>query len=59
VSASEVRFSYESGGRALAILDRAPVRMEVDGTAVQPLQLAGPATVILPRGRHLVTIASQ
>jgi hypothetical protein len=58
-SASEVRFSYESGGRALAVLDRAPVRMEVDGTAVQPLQLAGPATVILPRGQHLVTIVSQ
>ena len=56
VNVSEVRFSYESGGRALAILDRAPVRVEVDGAPVQPPQLAGPTTVILPRGQHLVTI---
>jgi hypothetical protein len=58
IGESEVRFSYQSGGRALAILNRAPLRVEIDGARQTP-QLAGPVTVILPGGQHLVTIVSR
>ncbi len=55
---SSVEFSYRSASRAIAILDRVPIRTEVDG-AVVPLHLAGPKTVLLPRGQHVVTITSE
>lgn len=58
IGASELRFSYQSGGRALAILSRTPVRIEIDGTRQPPL-LAGRVTVFLPAGQHAVTIASR
>jgi len=58
VGASEMRFSYQSGGRAFAILNRTPVRVEIDGSK-QTLQMAGPVTVILPEGQHVVTIVSR
>ena len=55
--ASRIEFSYESSARALAILDRPPRRVEVDGT--ESLSLAGPRTVVLPRGQHIVSIEGQ
>ena len=53
-----LEFSYESGARAIAVLDRRPLRVSVDG-AEEPLQLAGPNTILLPRGQHVVTITSE
>jgi hypothetical protein len=53
-----LEFSYESSARAIAILDRPPKAMWIDG---QPgvFRLIGAATVILPRGSHLVTITTE
>jgi hypothetical protein len=53
-----VEFSYRSAGRALAILNRRPRRVVVDGKEAT-LRLAGPMTVILPHGRHIVTISTE
>jgi hypothetical protein len=58
VSATSIEFSYQSAARAIAVFDRAPRRMELDG-AEEPLQLAGPKTILLPRGQHVVTIATE
>lgn len=53
-----LEFSYESSGRAIAILDVAPLRMQIDGVEVAP-QFAGPMTILLPRGQHVVTTVIQ
>ncbi len=50
-----LEFSYYSGAHAIAIFDRAPREVRVDG-AIHAVELAGPRTVVLPRGEHLVTI---
>jgi hypothetical protein len=55
---AEIEFSYRSNSRALAVLNRVPRRLEIDGVE-EPARLAGAATVLLPRGQHVVTIASQ
>jgi hypothetical protein len=58
VSATSIEFSYQTSARALAILDRAPRRLEIDG-AEEPLHLAGPHTILLPRGQHVVTLTTD
>ena len=55
VGASGLEFSYQSGSRAIAIVDRAPRRIEVDGVAGTPV-MAGPRTLLLPRGQHIVRV---
>jgi hypothetical protein len=50
-----MEFSYQSTARAIAILDRAPVRIKIDGVDAR-LSLAGPKTVLLPRGQHSVAV---
>lgn len=50
--AGAMEFSYRSEARAIAILDRPPKRIEVDGAEVR----AATKTVMLPRGQHLVTV---
>jgi hypothetical protein len=55
---SSMEFSYQSSGRAIAILDRAVSKVEIDGATVSPV-LAGPVTLILPRGQHVVTVSVQ
>jgi hypothetical protein len=55
VGENSLEFSYESAARAIAIFDRRPLRLTVDG-ADEPLQFAGPKTILLPRGQHVVTI---
>jgi hypothetical protein len=55
VSATTIEFSYESASRALAILDRAPQSVEIDG-ADEPL--SGSAMLLLPRGQHVVTVVA-
>jgi hypothetical protein len=55
---SQIEFSYRSAARAVAVLDRVPLRLEVDG-AREPLLSAGAKTLLLPRGQHVVTITCE
>ncbi len=52
---TSIEFSYEAPARAIAILDRPPRRIQIDG-ALQP-PTASP--ILLPRGRHVVTITAE
>jgi hypothetical protein len=52
--AGGIEFAYHSTARALALLDRAPGRMELDGAELPPVMLGH--TLILPRGQHLVSL---
>jgi hypothetical protein len=45
-----IEFTYQSSARAIAILDRAPEKLELDGV---PVPFSG-ATLMLPRGKHTV-----
>jgi hypothetical protein len=58
VGSNGLEFSYQSGARAIAILDRAPSRVEIDGVAGAPV-MAGPMTLWLPRGQHTVMVRSN
>jgi hypothetical protein len=58
VGENGLEFSYESSGRAIAIFDRRPMKLSLDG-AEEPLQFAGSKTILLPRGQHVVTITSE
>lgn len=53
-----IEISYQSQSRAIAMLSSVPGRVEVDG-ADQVLRLAGPRTLLLPRGQHVVTITAK
>ena len=57
-SPTAIEFSYQSTARAIAILDRAPLRLKIDG-ADERLKLAGPKTLLLPRGQHSVIIEAM
>jgi hypothetical protein len=54
-----LEFAYSSASRALAVLDRRPARLEIDGAPAH-LELLedGPNRFAfsLPRGQHLVTV---
>jgi hypothetical protein len=52
--AGAIEFAYSSNVRAMARLDRAPKRIEVDGAEWHP-RIAG-EVLMLPRGQHLVMI---
>src|ERR1039457_5360781 len=58
VDAHSIELSYRSSARAFAILNRKPVRVEIDGAETAP-DPAGPNVIFLPRGQHLVTIHSE
>jgi hypothetical protein len=58
VDSHTVEFTYQSAARAIAILSRAPVKLQIDGVG-QPPRLAGPSTLILPRGQHFVTLTTD
>jgi hypothetical protein len=51
VDANTIEFTYQSQARAIAILDRAPRTLEIDG---EPVPVTSP--LVLPRGQHLVRI---
>ena len=51
-----VELSYQSSARAMATLDGAPSRLEIDGVETAP-QMAG-RVLILPRGQHVVDLSS-
>jgi hypothetical protein len=53
-----VELSYGSSGRAIALLDRSPVEIQIDGADTN-LPMAEAATVILPRGQHVVEIVTK
>jgi hypothetical protein len=58
VNATTIEFAYQTTARAIAVLDRAPLRAQIDGSE-EPLQRAGPNTILLPRGQHVVTITTE
>jgi hypothetical protein len=58
LSANTIELSYQTTARAIAILDRPPRHIHIDG-AEEPLQPAGPNTILLPRGQHVVTITTE
>ena len=58
VDAAVIEFSYQSAARAIAILDRVPRGIRIDGVE-EPLRQAGPKTLLLPRGQHVVTITTE
>ena len=55
VIADGVEFAYQSSARAMATLERAPRKVEIDGAELK-LEMIG-NVLVLPRGQHLVTIA--
>ncbi len=54
-----LEFAYRSDSRALVVLDRPPLRLEIDGQVTQPhlLEADGRFTLLLPRGQHWVLLA--
>ena len=58
MDAHTIEFTYQSASRAIAILSRAPVKLQIDGVD-EALKLAGPATLLLPRGQHVVTLTTE
>jgi len=53
-------FSYESSARAIAMLDRKPASVEVDGSALSALSSQQDERVVtLPRGSHVVTVSAE
>ena len=58
VDSHTVEFTYQSASHAIAMLSRTPVKLQIDG-ADEPLNLAGPATLLLPRGQHFVTLTTD
>ena len=53
-TAAGTEFSYQSGARAMAILEKAPSKLEIDGQAAAPLMVGN--TLLLPKGQHLISI---
>lgn len=58
LSASAIEFSYQSAARAFAILERPPRSVRIDGQE-GGFQRAGPSTIALPPGHHVVTITAD
>ncbi len=54
LSDSAIEFSYRSSSRAIAIFDRIPSMLNIDG---QPANSPSALAVLLPRGQHLITAA--
>jgi hypothetical protein len=58
VDANTSEFTYQSASRAIAILSRVPVKLQIDGAEEAP-KWAGPYTLLLPRGQHFVTLTTD
>jgi len=58
---STIDLSYENSSRALALLDRKPTRLEIDGASagLTVLPSGKRYSLLLPRGQHLVTIHTE
>jgi len=55
VMTNGIELSYQSSSRTFASVDRVPSRVIIDGAVKEPV-LAGPSTLILPRGQHLISL---
>jgi hypothetical protein len=51
-----IEFAYQSSARALALLEHAPSKLEVDGVESVPVMSGN--VLVLPRGQHFVTLIS-
>jgi hypothetical protein len=54
-----LEFTYQSDARAIAIVSRKPVSLQIDGVEQPPsafLHPMSPVTLLLPRGQHFVTL---
>jgi hypothetical protein len=53
-----IEFSYQSASRALAVVERKPERLEVDGDSamIEGIEGAAGFVLFLPRGQHLVVV---
>jgi hypothetical protein len=58
VDAHSLEFTYQSNSRAIAVISRPPVKLQIDGVD-EALRLAGPTTLLLPRGQHVVTLTTD
>ena len=60
-SQSAIELSYECASRALALVDRRPSRLEIDGAdaPMTALESGNRYSVLLPRGQHLVAIYTE
>ncbi len=56
--AHSIEFTYRSSARAIAVLDRTPRTVEIDSLPATP-ERAGPNTLLLPRGQHIVTLTIE
>jgi hypothetical protein len=56
VTPGGIEFAYQSSARALALLEHAPSKMEVDGVESTPIMSGN--VLVLPRGQHLVALTS-
>jgi hypothetical protein len=58
---SGIELSYDSASRAFALIDRKPMRLEVDGAGASLAFVTGANrySILLPRGQHLVIIHTQ
>ena len=56
-----LEFAYRSSSRAIAVLDRRPAEIELDGEAARlpVLEERGRFLLMLPRGQHLVAIRME
>jgi hypothetical protein len=58
VDAKAIEFSYRSRARAIALMDRPLRKIQIDGGDAGGF-MSGAATVVLPRGQHLVNIVAE
>ena len=61
IGPSGIELSYECASRAVAVVDRKPSRLEIDGAdaALAFLESGNRYSLLLPRGQHLVTIHTE
>ncbi len=57
-TARSIEFAYQSSARALALVDKRPGVIEVDGESakIEVREAGGTHLLLLPRGQHLVSI---
>jgi len=59
--ANGIEFSYQSNSRALAILDRKPLHVRIDGEDLMPelYNSNKTFTLVLPRGNHTIKVLTE
>jgi hypothetical protein len=58
VDAHTIEFTYQSAARAIAVLNRTPLKVEIDFVPATAIR-GGPKTLLLPRGQHIVTLTTE